>query len=304
MAPDSTDNHVTIWRTYGKPAPPEKISQDPWDGDEHYLKRLARLRPGEHAEAGDLFYYAHALRYTEIQSSLLAYVLPFCLEAWRGDLLGIDSRYSGFVEEFYSVLADRRIFDEQLTLKQSATVSEYMRGTILEEIDDQRGLTYKGMGARPYRWVTALTTYGVLRPDIDRLWVEWWSLGTVGRAIAALQYISRLMYRENENPVFAPWTPNSGGGAPCLWEFGGHLYTHRWLEPNVRYLGGVLNVSRVREALLRAVEILAGQPGHEVALRMREDWPLVDGTVQARCTELPKLLGTTQEPGRLFQWST
>jgi len=78
-------------------------------------------------------------------------------------------------------------------------VSEFMRGAILEEIDDQRGLTYGGIGARPYRWITALTTNGVLLPDVDQLWTVWWSIDTVGRAVAAAQYISCLMYGVNEN---------------------------------------------------------------------------------------------------------
>ena len=68
------------------------------------------------------------------------------------------------------------------------------------------------------------------------------------------------MYAENENPVFAPWTANGGGGPPFLWEFEGHLYSHRWLEPNVAFLRGVLSVSGVSGALTRAVERLSDQP--------------------------------------------
>jgi hypothetical protein len=71
-----------------------------------------------------------------------------------------------------------------------------MQQAILEEIDDQRGLYYKGVKARPYRWVGARITHGVLMPDLEHLWNSWWSLDTVGRATAALQYISCLMYNE------------------------------------------------------------------------------------------------------------
>ena len=87
-----------------------------------------------------------------------------------------------------------------------------MREAILEEIDAQRGLSYRAKGARPYRWIAALATYGVLLPDLERLWNSWWSLETIGGATATVQYISCLMYPENENPVFAPWTSNEGGG--------------------------------------------------------------------------------------------
>jgi hypothetical protein len=178
-----------------------------------------------------------------------------------------------------------------------------MRETILEEIDGQRGLRYRGIRARPYRWFGAFTTYGVLLPDIEHLWTEWWSLNTIGREVAAVQYISCLMYPENENPVFAPWTPNGGGGPPCLWDFEGHLYSHRWLEPNVAFLKGVLNVPSAGEMLTRAADRLVDQPEHEVAALMKADLPLLIDTLQARCAELPRLLETTEEPGRPLIWS-
>jgi hypothetical protein len=140
-----------------------------------------------------------------------------------------------------------------------------MRQTILDEIDDQRGLAFQGSRTTPYRWFRALTTYGVLRPDLDRLWTAWWTLNTDGRAIAAVQYISCLMYSEYQNPVFASWTPDHGGGPPCLWEFEGHLYEHRWQEPNVNFLQGILSVQKIGEVLMQAVERLVCQPEHNAA---------------------------------------
>ena len=198
-----------VWCVLGNVAPPEEITQEPFEGDADHLRRLARLRPGERADAADLREYTQDLLYTEIQHSLLIYLLPFCLEAWREDLRGLAETYGGFVEQFYPVLANGRIFEKDLTPKQAAAISDFMRQAILEEIDDQRGLSFKAIRARPYHWIRALTTYGVLRPDIDRLWNAWWSLDTYGRAVAAIQYITCLMYSEFENPVFAPWTSSA-----------------------------------------------------------------------------------------------
>jgi hypothetical protein len=302
MAADQIDALVVFRRAYGRVTPPDKISQEAFEGDDRHLLRLARLKPGERARPEDLWEYTQDLLYTQIQGPLLAYLLPFCLDLWREDLRGRDG-YGGFVEYFYPVLADRGVFDKHLTTMQTAAVSEFMRQTILDEIDDRRGLSYQGMRARPYRWVRALTTYGVLLPDMDHLWSAWWTLETVGRAIAALQYISCLMYPENENPVFAPWTPNGGGGPPCLWDFEGHLYSHRWLEPNIRFLEGVLNVADVSDVLNRAVDRLADPPEHDVADTIRADLPLLTDTLQARCVELPRLLKASQEPGRLHTWT-
>jgi hypothetical protein len=216
MTTDQTDALLALRRAFGRVAPPDNITQEPFEGNDRHLRRLVRLKPSERAEPQDLSEYLQDLRYTEIQSPLLAYLLPFCLDLWREDLRGIHG-YGGFIEHFYPVLADRRVFDEHLTPRQREDVSQFMRRTILEEIDEQRGLSYHGSSVRPYRWIGALTTHGVLLPDVERLWTAWWSLDTVGRAIAAVQYISCLMYSENENPVFAPWTPDGGGGPPCLW---------------------------------------------------------------------------------------
>ena len=281
---------------------PSKITQEPFDANVKHLRRLARLRPGEKAEARDLWEYTQDLLYAEIQGPLFTYLLPFCLEAWREDLRGASNEYGGFVEQFYPVLANRQVFDRFLTPAQSAAVSDFMRGSILDEIDDQRGLAYSGSNIRTYRWTTALTTHGVLFPDVSALWNAWWSVATVGRAVAAVQYLSCLMYEENENPIFSPWTPDRGGGPPSLWEFAGHLYTNRWLEPNVSFLKGVLSAREVGDVLMRAVERLIDQPEHAKGTEVLGDLPLCEETLTARCAALPRLLGTTQEPGKLLEW--
>src|SRR5579864_964349 len=291
---------IALRQALGRVAP-ETVSQEVFDHNDKHLRRLVRLQPSERAEAEDLWKYIQDLRHTDIQRPLLAYLLPFCLEAWREDLFGISGEYGGFVEHFYPVLADRHIFDVHLTPKQTAAVSEFMRQAILREIDNQRGLAYQGPRVRPYRWIGALTTYGVLLPDLDRLWTEWWSLDTIGRAIASAQYISCLMYPENENPVFAPWTSDGGGGPPCLWGFEGHLYAHRWLEPNVNFLKGTLNVTRVGKVLGQAAARLVDQPERNVAELVQADLPLLANELEARCNVLPRLLETTSE-SRPLAW--
>jgi len=151
----------TLWQSLGA-RPPREITQEAFDFDRGHLIRLTELRPGERPQARDLWDYTQDLRHArEIQTLLLIYVLPFCLHAWREDLCGVSDEYGGFVEHFYPALADRKIFESQLNSKQTTAVSEFMRRTILEEIDNQRGLSFSGAKARPYRWVRALTTYGV-----------------------------------------------------------------------------------------------------------------------------------------------
>jgi hypothetical protein len=290
-------------RALGAARPPSTITQEAFDYDAGHLERLVRLARDERAAPGDLWEYTQDLRYTAIQQDLLRHLLPVCLQAWRDYLLGA-SEYGGFVEQFYPVLADRPVFDTLLTPHQIAAVSEFMRRSILDEIDKQRGLAYRGSRAkaRPYHWVYALTTYGVLLPDIESLWTAWWALGTTGRAVAAVQYISALMYPDDGNPIFAPWTPDEGGGPPNLWEFEGHLYSHRWQEQNVAFLRRSLNASAVGEVLARAVKELEGEPEHEVAARVLAEMPARTEMLTARCANLPNLLATTQEASTLLEW--
>ena len=302
MIPHRTHVTAKLWRAL-RSFPLPGITQDAYDGDSKHLHGLAQLNSDDRARVSDLWEYTQDLLYTEIQTSLLAHLLPFCLEAWRDDLLGTSTEYGGFVEQFYPAVANRHIFDRHLKPDQTAAVSEFMRASILEEIDGQRGLAHRGTAARPYRWITAMTTHGVLLPDVEKLWIEWWAVGTIGRAVAAVQYISCLMYSENENPVFAPWTPEGGGGPPCLWEFGGHLYTQRWLEANVDFLKSTLNTQAASDVLNRSVEQLIGQPEHARAAQVRDDLPLCAEVLTARCADLPRLLATTQEPGKLLAWS-
>ena len=302
MGEHDSESIAALRRALSANSPPSAITQKALDHDLDHLHRLVRLKPGEPAKPGDLWDYTQDLRYTEIQRGLFRYLLPVCLQAWQNDLRGARD-YGGFVEHFYPVLADRHVFDTHLTPKQTAAVSEFMRQSILGEMDDQRGLAYRGMNSRPYRWIRALTTHGVLLPDIDSLWTSWWALGTIGRAVGWAQYVSALMYTKEANPVFAPWTRDEGGGPPCLWGFEGNLYAHRWLEPNVDFLRRTLNVSAVTGVLSRAVEALKGEPEQELAARMLAAIPERTETLAARCTELPSLLATTQEADTLLEWS-
>ena len=297
-----TNVGTLLWSAFPN-RPPEQITQTVFDFDDKHLRRLARLQPGERADAGDLYDYTQDLLYTEIETPWLAYLLPFCLAAWREDLHQATNEYGGVVEQLYPVLANRGVFAKHLTPEQTVAVSKFLQLTILEEMDHQRGLSYEGAGSRPYGWIAALATYGILLPDIEGLWREWWALGTSGRAIAAVQYLSCLMYPENQNPVFAPWTPLGGGGPPVLWEYAGHLYSHRWLQPNIDFLKTLLNVRQAGDVLARAVDGLEGQPEHAQAARVHSAFPNRMAIVEARCAELPRLLATIPEATTVREWS-
>ena len=142
-----------------------------------------------------------------------------------------------------------------------------------------------------------------MKTDVPQLWTAWWSLGSVGRAIAAVQYVSCLLYAATDNPVFTPWTRVGGGGPPSLWEFAGHLYTHRWQEPNVSFLREALTPHAVVDVLRRAVGQLEGQPERSVPPQVLTDSIAHEAILSSRCAELPRILERTHDPGDRIEWT-
>ena len=68
-------------------------------------------------------------------------------------------------------------------------------------------------------------------------------------------------------------------------------------------LKGTLTVQRVSDILVPAVERLIGQPEHEAAAAVQQDFPLCTETLAARCAELRQLLGTIQQSSAQLSWS-
>ena len=296
------DHVTTLRRALGNPPRPKHISQKPFDYDDAHLRALIRLDPSEKPDGSHLVDYALDLQYEAIvQKELLEYLLPFCLLAWRDDLTGRDAIYGGFVEYLYPALV--RVTKEVLAPCSSAAVSSFMRAAIMDEIDAQSGLSYAGMRARPYRWIRALTTHGVIFPDVQAMWTAWWSRSTPGSAIASVQYLSCLIYGDGDDPVLSPWTRDGGGGPPVLWEYAGHLYAHQWLPENVAFLRQALTPTSVTAALAQSVGRLDGRSEQALAARVLADAGDRNAVLRHRCIELPELLARQQDAGDLFEWS-
>jgi hypothetical protein len=283
---------------------PNTVAQQAFDLDDGHLRRLVRLGPDRPAAPSDLSEYAEDLRYTPIDVPLLLHLLPVCLRALYAELVTPGSA-TAFSEAFYPVLADRGIFDGHLTSTQSAAAALFLRESILDAIDRQRGLTFVGIlgNRRTYAWIEAWSTYAVLRPDLAELSHRWWSLDTIGRCVAFVQFASVLAYDDRHNPVFAPWTCDQGGGPPTLWEFSGHLYDHRWLDANVAWLRETLTVERVVEGVRRAAARLEAEAEGPIAARVLSDLPERRPMLARRCEELPLLLATRQTAGSHLEWT-
>ena len=285
------------------------MQQTLYETDQAHLERLAVLNPGESANVRDLADYVDDLHYREIQASLLVHALPFCLRSWHEYLRNKAFECPGFAQHFYTVLEKKDTFAGILTDDQRQAVWEFMSGAILEEIDAQDCLRFEGYPAAPYRWIRALMTHGVIAPDIEHLWMDWWSVSTIGRAVATVQYVSCLVYPKDANPVFAPRTRERGGGPPCLWEFDGYSNDSNWKIQNVEFLQKAFRDPKmVIEVIQRAVERLAPYNGFFTAQQLLTDSQLPSAnlklrspadTLAERLLALPEIL---TEPRDTYLW--
>jgi hypothetical protein len=300
MPARAPDRVARLRHALGSPLAPPKIWQKTLDREDGHLHALVGLAPGFAAEELDLVNYALDLQHEAIQPDLLKFLLPICLDAWEWDLAGRDHEYGAFVDHFYPAVVR---FIDVLDPSESSAVCTFMQDSILHEIDEQSGLVHEGAGVRPYRWIGAFASHGVIFAAVEELWTRLMAPSTSGRAIAAVQYLSALIYREDENPVFSPWTPDGGGGPPNPWEFAGHLYGHRWRPENVAFLRRALTPDAVVATLLHAVDRLAGRREADAAARVLDRAEARDSVLRHRCEELPRLLETPQEADDLLEWS-
>jgi hypothetical protein len=280
----------------GNPEPPTTIWQEPLDYDPAHLHRLCHIAQQPESispDPRDLHTYAEDLSFVdEIQSDLFVFLLPVCLNALSHGLVRKSDLYAGFAEQFWVALNKRPGPLALLSNPQFETVDRYLRESILTSIDISRPLYNSGSGAQCYRWFYALGSYSTVIPSLDLLWTSWWNLSTEGCAIGALQYISCLLYEDEANPVFAPWTTGRGGGAPALWEDAMSVNEQPWHPDNIHFLRRALVPSQLFAAINRCRERLTDSADRHIATRLIEDFDRQRTLLDLRIEQLPVILSS------------
>ncbi|MBI5818183.1 MAG: hypothetical protein HZA88_04285 [Verrucomicrobia bacterium] len=269
---------------------PKKITQEPFDYEPGHYTRLCDLRNNQPSDR-DLIDYALDMTYMVLQPDLLRHLMPVLLNAWRRDLFeGGAAGFGGFVEHFWPALLKGEALRANFSDAERAVVMRFMRDTILDRLDVEDSLAFEGSGASPYEWVGAFVSFGVLFPDIESLWTEWWQMKTSGHAVAAFQYASALLYEDDKNPVFAPWTREKGGGPPAVWECGCHLYDVGWREENLHFLRRTLSVEYIEQRLRTAQGVITNAAAKAIASRIVGDLPTQASLLSLRIEQLPAIL--------------
>ena len=283
-----------LWQELGRPQRPETIWQEPFDYDPAHFDRLCQSQAdGTLPEPGDVLDYAHDLSYVdEIQGDLFVFFLPVCLRVLSLYVRGQGDRYAGATELFWYGLNRWPGALSLLSEAQASVVDRYIREFILEAIDDGCRIGGVRCNAPVYRWMEELCSYATVFAGLPQLWSSWWNLSTEGRALGALQYISCLMYEEDRNPWFAPWTPSKGGGPPSLWEDSMTVNNEPWDSRNIDFLRSVLIPDELCAAIGRCAEHLPHPEDREIAVRMTHDFDSQRQLMELRIEQLLSILAS------------
>jgi hypothetical protein len=266
---------------FGNAPPLTTIWEAQFDYFELELQRLAHT-PYQKIDFSDLWYYHHDLAYVELQPELFNYLFPVCLMDWHQSLMDNKPCSHGDSEFHYGV-HQGNVFDKMMTAAQREAVYEFFRDSFLERLDLERGFAEIRNGSPTFCWIGRFNSLGVIMPRIEWIWNAWWTLETPGRAVAALQYCSCLMYFEGENPLFEIWK----GVSPPLWTndslFGGGA---GWREENIAFLSASLTTDFVVSKVEKATARLELEPGGEKARRLQADLPQCRPLIEERIKEL------------------
>lgn len=284
------------------PTKPMKITQKAFDGEtDHYRELCSRRdsllnKPSECSV--ELCSYADDLKYMEIQPDLLRFLLPVGLRAWQSSLMDSGkSELAGVAERYSTVLATHKGFCRILSPWEYDALLGFMCDVILDKIDQERQLSFSGSDASPYRWIYAIGTMGMLPGSIPKLWDPWWDISSIGRACAVLQYTSVIMYGENDNPIYAPWTPEKGGGPPVLWDCDANVFDEGWTPDNVECLRSRLTPEEISKSIGSATIFLRDKVESTVpdlmAARFTNVAPMVKHRIIALLRILSRSLGAT-----------
>jgi hypothetical protein len=280
---DSANREISWKRVraiFNNPKPPEHIWQSQFDGFDEELKRLART-PYDEIASSDLWYYHHDLAYVDLQPDLFAYLFPVCLMDWHHSLMqNVPCRHGD--SEFHYGIRQGGVFEKMLTRQQRTAVAEFFRDSFLARLDVETHIFPQDHDEESaFAWLRRFNSLGIILPNIELIWNAWWSLETTGRAIAAIQYLSGLMY-------YRPW----------LWEHDGIHFSYGWLTDNVTFLETTLTVEFVHREFDHAVARLRDEPQSDEAKRAQLDLADWQERIEERIGGLPSALRDPQAEER------
>jgi hypothetical protein len=258
----------------GRAPKPQEVWERQFDGFDNKLKDMA-ARDWDQISDHYLGYYFDDMAYVDLQPDLFRHVFPACLKYWYETLNRNEStEQSG--RDFHAALMKGDIPNKLLSEKQRLSLWDFFHDGFIDRIEAQDGFPHnpeskttvrRGM----YSWIERFNSLGVVAPVIQHIWESWWALDHSGKAVCAVMYASGLIYLRGENPIYAAWTPDKGGGGPYLTASEGWLFDWAWRDDNLAFLTNRLSVNYLIEMMQNASKVLSSHPDFHIAARVAND---------------------------------
>lgn len=278
---------------FGNARPPVSVWERQFDYFDDHLQRIART-PLEEIDRGDLWYYYHDLAYAKLQPDLFHYLFPLCLWDWHLSLQENLPCSHGDSEFHYSIV-NGRVFGYLTSWEQTNEISAFFRDSMLFRLDQERAishLTHYDL-QNAHAWMMRFNSLGLINPFMQDLWKKWWEISSPGHAIAAIQYISNLMYFDDENPILA--VPGMMWSRTRPYLSGTDSWCHAgWLSENVDFVRQYVTVKCVQTTLKDAVEQLQSTGDAAAAQEILKEFSDRLDLVKARIRDLPDILAAPE----------
>ncbi len=211
------------------------------------------------------------------------FLLPPMLRIWEEQIYGVDSAFPyHFVNKLLTIPVLRYGLSEEL----QEVVFAFMRRAIAARIAAEDSLEVVGKTKTHY-WVESFNDFGALSYSFPDLWRMVWSAEQRGHAVALLQYVTSLVYDEDDNPIFAPYTGERGGGPLSVRSVSFDVNGVGWLEANIEFLEKALHTQCLLERMDFLEERYPGDRIAELAAQTRAHIESNRDEVGRRCRELP-----------------
>jgi hypothetical protein len=228
-----------IAETFGNPCPPERVTEEQFDGQQQQLAALAR-KPWSEIAKQDVWYYQMDLAYvTPLQQDLFDYLFPAWLLMWReGHLSRMGGPYGE--TDFCHAVHHGKVFERMIAPDRRAQVYEWVADAYIEGVDGWGGsldVNYSATG--PDDLHGPLWTFNALgqsMPIHSLFWDRLTTVETAGRAQWWLVFASGIAWKANECPFIPAWTKLGGGGGVYMTESGAGLYDIGYQPENLAFV--------------------------------------------------------------------
>ncbi len=239
------------------PSPrPRSLIERQFDGDQERLQQLIEIDDVFCITMEDLGVYWHDLAFAELQSDLLRYLFPACLNCWYRSTMDSANNWHE-ISDFHHALYHNKFLRNKIDASERERLLSFLRDGVLDRIDIEPSFEESCYFGIRHAWICRLNSIGIIAPVISEVFQGWWRIENVGQAISAIEYVSGLVYAIDENPIYGKHRVAGGGGGPRLADFDTFISESGWLDINVDFAKQHLTFDSVIDLIQRSSDLLS-----------------------------------------------